>query len=66
MVLWAAGAALRGHAGFGQQPLEQAFLDMAAPRVKARLGEGKFASAWDAGSAMTLDEAVEYALTLVD
>ena len=66
VVLWAAGAALRGHAGFGQQPLEQAFLDMAAPRVKARLGEEKFASAWEAGSAMTLDEAVEYALTLVD
>ena len=66
VVLWGAGAAFREHAGFGDQPLEHGFLDMARPRVTARLGAEGFASAWEEGCRMSLDEAVEFALASVD
>ena len=58
-----AAASLRESIGTTLTPVEQAEVDMAVASAAEALGEATFTSAWDAGRAMTLDEAVEYALS---
>ena len=61
--LYGAMGALRVEIGAPLAPIEQADHDAAVAEARAALGEVAFAAAWDKGQAMTLDEAVEYALT---
>jgi tetratricopeptide (TPR) repeat protein len=61
--LFGAAAALRENIGapmpLGDMPLHEPRLQA----VKAALGEATFAALWDEGRAMSLDQAVEYALS---
>ena len=41
---------------------EQADQERVLSEVRAQLGEAAFAAAWEEGQAMTLEQAVEYAL----
>ena len=61
--LWGARNTLGGEVGReADHPLELAAHDEAAARVRAALGEEAFERAREFGSAMTLDEAVAFAL----
>ena len=58
-----AAASLRGSLGTTLTPMEQAEVDTAVASAAEVLGEAAFTSAWDAGRAMTLEQAAEYALS---
>jgi tetratricopeptide (TPR) repeat protein len=57
-----AAEALRESTGFQPAPFEQADHDHLVVSVRAALGESAFAAAWAEGRAMTLEQAIEYAL----
>ena len=61
--LGGAASALRESIGSPQTPAEQETTDKTMGAVREALGGGAFAAAWDAGRAMTLEQAVEYALS---
>jgi hypothetical protein len=58
----AAGAPFPSGARAGTQPAERAAVEQHVATVRTALGSEAFAAAWAAGRAMTLDEAVAYAL----
>ena len=61
--LWGARNTLGGEVGReADHPLELAAHDEAVARVRSALGDEAFERAWQLGSAMTLDEAVAFAL----
>jgi predicted ATPase/class 3 adenylate cyclase len=61
--LWGARHTLGGEVGREtDHPLEAAAHDEAVARVRLALGDEAFERAWELGSAMTLDEAVAFAL----
>src|SRR4029453_2932769 len=61
--LWGARHALGAEVGReADHPLELAAHDQAVARVRSALGDEAFERAWEAGSSMTLDEAVAFAL----
>jgi predicted ATPase len=65
--LWAARHALGGEVGReSDHPQEVADHDEAVGRVRSALGDEAFEEAWAVGSAMSLDEATEYALSFTD
>ena len=55
-------ASLRDSIGNDLDPMDQEEMDIMLTTTRVALGDDAFAAAWDAGRAMTLDEAVEYAL----
>ena len=57
-----AAHALRETSGMPTAPLEQAEHQRHIAAASAQLGEATFAAAWTAGVALTLEQAVEYAL----
>jgi hypothetical protein len=57
-----ASTRLREEAGAERSPIEQAELDRALVSVREVLGQAAVAAAWAVGQAMTLDEAIAYAL----
>ena len=57
-----AASALRESIGSPWSPAEQEEIDQQVAAVREALGEAAFAAAWDAGRAMTWEQAVEYAL----
>jgi hypothetical protein len=62
--LWGARYALGGEVGReSDHPLERAQHDDAVGRARSALGEEAFERAWELGTAMTLEEATEYALS---
>jgi hypothetical protein len=61
--LWGVACSLRDTIGSLLPPAEQEEMDERVSSGRMALGEEAFASAWDAGRAMTLDEAVEYGLS---
>ena len=61
--LLGAAETVREAGGFALPPAHRAEHDRSVAAVRARLGEEAFASAWAAGRAMTLEEAVDYALS---
>ncbi len=61
-MLEGAAASLRESIGSARNPMIQVEMDNILASAAEALGEEAFAAAWDAGRAMTLDEAVEYAL----
>jgi hypothetical protein len=60
--LWGAAATVREALGGRMPPLGRLRDDEEIPATRAALGEAAFAVAWEAGRAMTLSEAVAYAL----
>jgi non-specific serine/threonine protein kinase len=61
--LWGARKTLGGEVGReADHPLELAAHDEAVARVRVALGDEAFERAWDLGTAMTLEEAVTFAL----
>ncbi len=60
--LFGAAETLRETIGHRPSPQDQADYDRRLAYAKKGLGEAAFASAWTAGRAMTLDQAIEYAL----
>jgi predicted ATPase/DNA-binding SARP family transcriptional activator len=61
--LFGAAQTVREAGGFALPPADRAECERDLAAVGARLGEKAFAGAWAAGRAMTLEEAVDYALT---
>jgi predicted ATPase/DNA-binding NarL/FixJ family response regulator len=59
--LAAAASTLRQSTGAGKSPAEAPARD-ALEQARRKLGETAYQSAWEAGSAMTVEQAVEYAL----
>ena len=60
--LLAAAESLRETIGSALSPVESADYDRSVTAVRSALGEETFAALWEEGSAMTPEEAVEYAL----
>lgn len=59
--LFGAAAALREEIGCPLTPVEAAGEENQVSRLRQALGEEAFTAAWQAGEAMALEEAVEYA-----
>ena len=64
--LWAAAAADREVSGFANMPADQRLVDARMAESRDRLQPEAVAAAWAEGRALTLDAAVEAAMTLVD
>ena len=62
--LWGAAAALREQIGAPLSPDDRRKQEAEIVRTRQVFGETAFSAAWDAGRAMTLDEAVAYALAV--
>ena len=60
--LWTAAAALREQIGSHLSPTDQEEIGRKAALLREALGAAAFTATWDAGRAMTVEEAVEYAL----
>ena len=62
VVLWSAGDALRARGGFEIQAIERRLRSTTLPAAEAILGPEGFATAWEEGQALSLDEVVGLAL----
>jgi non-specific serine/threonine protein kinase len=60
--LAAAAEALRASAGIALGPLERSYLEHDQAHARAHLDEAAWSKAWEEGRAMSLEEAVTYAL----
>lgn len=60
--LLAAAAKVRSTLGINPTPEQHTAAEAVAQAVRARLGEAAFATAWAAGQAMTVEQAIHYAL----
>jgi len=60
--LWGSASSLRDTIGGLLPPAEQEEMEKRVSSGRTALGDAAFTAAWDAGRAMALDEAVEYAL----
>jgi hypothetical protein len=60
---WGAAAALREAIGVPPEPNWRDDWEREIGATRAALGEAAFASAWEEGQALTLEEAVQYALS---
>ena len=60
--LWGAVAALREKTGKRAAPASRATYERAVDTARAQLGDAFFAAAWAEGQAMTLEQAIAYAL----
>jgi non-specific serine/threonine protein kinase len=61
-MLGGAAGALRESLGSPAEPMEQASIETTTGTARAALGDAAFAAAWVAGQALSLEEAVAYAL----
>jgi hypothetical protein len=59
--LFGAAAALRNSIGSVIDPVDQLAYENELTSLHEELGEAQFSEAWDEGSALTLEQAVEYA-----
>ncbi|MGI4790253.1 MAG: tetratricopeptide repeat protein [Janthinobacterium lividum] len=62
--LISAASFLRKNASLPRSPADGEKMDQAIMSAREALGEAAFCAAWDAGQALTLEQAVEYALSL--
>jgi predicted ATPase/DNA-binding SARP family transcriptional activator len=62
VLLWGAAWAWRDQNGVPLPPAEQAECDRQLAQARSTLGKDAFAAAWEEGRAMTLEQAIEYAL----
>jgi len=60
--LWGAAERLRQAIGCRSAPAARATYERAMAAARAQLGEEGFAAAWKAGAALTLEQAIAYAL----
>lgn len=60
--LFGAAAALRASIGSVIDPVDQASYERNRGSLRAKLGPERFKAAWDEGSAMTIEQAIAYAL----
>jgi tetratricopeptide (TPR) repeat protein len=60
--LFGVAAALRARIGVPLVPSDRDHNERRIAQIRVRLGDAAFAAAWEAGRAMTLDEAIAYAL----
>jgi hypothetical protein len=60
--LWGAAERLRAALGCRAAPAARATYERAMAQARAQLGDQAFAAAWDAGAALSLDEAIAEAL----
>ena len=60
--LFGAATQLRDALGYRSKPADQEFYDHYTDTTRAGLQEAAFAAAWAEGQAMTLDQAIDYAL----
>lgn len=60
--LWGAATVLREEIGVPRSPEDQELFDRWFAEARSALGDTAFAAAWEVGRAMTLDQAVAYAL----
>jgi len=60
--LWGAAERLRQAIGCRSAPAARATYERAVAAARAQLGEEAFAAAWAEGRAMSLDQAIAYAL----
>jgi predicted ATPase/DNA-binding CsgD family transcriptional regulator/tetratricopeptide (TPR) repeat protein len=58
--LWAAAESLRAELGYVRFPIEQGPYEAALAMAKVALGPDEFASAWDEGAKLTVEEAIAY------
>ena len=63
--LWAAAAADRTATGFANMPADERLLDARMAEARERLDPDTVAAAWAEGQALTVDAAIEAAMTLV-
>jgi hypothetical protein len=61
--LLGAAAALRTSGGFPRSLLEREDVERATAAARAALGDTAFEAAWEAAQAVTLDQAITYALS---
>ena len=64
--LWGAAAALRETFGSPLSPAKHEKQEREMTAVRETLGEDAFAAAWAQGRAMTMEQAIEYALSTLD
>jgi ATP/maltotriose-dependent transcriptional regulator MalT len=64
--LFAAAAAIQEAIGFAPYPFEQAATQQRLDTVRTRLSEARFAAAWNAGRAATLDDVAAQAAAVID
>ena len=62
ITLFGAAAARRAAIGYPPPPINQADNERGIATARAQLDEATFNAAWDAGQAMTLEQAIVYAL----
>jgi hypothetical protein len=60
--LFGAAAALRASIGSVIDPVDQSEYENRLMSLRADVGEKRFAARWDEGHALTLEQAVDYAL----
>ncbi len=60
--MWGAAASVRDSFGFFMLPFERARQERETAAVRQTLGEAAFAAAWTEGRALTLEQAISYAL----
>jgi hypothetical protein len=61
--LFGAAEVLRDTLGFRPYPSDQAYYEQCIDSARAALGDTGYEAAWSEGRAMTLEQAIEYALT---
>ena len=61
--LWGAAERLRQTIGCRPPPAARATYERAMAAARAQLGDNAFATAWEAGRALTLEQAIVYALS---
>jgi Tfp pilus assembly protein PilF len=64
--VWGAAEAFREEAGAPLSPMARVRYDRRVAQARAALSEDAFASAWSEGRALTLEQAIEYALQDTD
>jgi hypothetical protein len=65
-VLWGAAEQLRDLLNMPLDPSREDIYTSLIPTARSQLGEEAFDNAWKKGKAMTLNEAIEFALTLLE
>ena len=65
-MLWGAAEALREEIGSPLEQEEQARYDQDVAAARQALGDDAFAMDWAEGRAMTMEQAIQYALSDVD
>jgi len=65
-VLWGAAGQMHQSLNLLLIPTRQDLYTSLIPSARAQLGEEAFAAAWDRGSTMKMQQAIDYALTLPD